>query len=66
MGCSFHSRFDTFLLTSAQQESWDTALRLAAEKSGRVWITEDGEVVAQLVLTSALASDATAAVTHNE
>lgn len=55
----FHSQFD---LSSAGEGrvSWQTALRLAAEKGGRAWIAEDGEVVAQLTLTSALAEDAAA------
>ena len=37
-------------------------LRLAAEKGGRVWVAEDGQVTAQLVLTEALAGDAASAV----
>jgi hypothetical protein len=54
---SFHSQFSLDALDDGTLASWQTALRLAAEKGGRVWIAEDGEVVAQLILTSALAGD---------
>jgi hypothetical protein len=62
---SFHSSFDTGALPDDARESFRTALRLAAEKGGRAWITEDGEVVAQLALTSALADETVRAVTQN-
>jgi hypothetical protein len=54
---SFHSRFDTGTLPDDSRAAFGTALRLAAEKGGRVWIAEDGVVVAQLSLISALADE---------
>jgi hypothetical protein len=57
MAGSFHSQFDIGALADDARLEFRTALRLAAEKNGRVWIAEGGEVVAQLTLTSALADE---------
>ena len=57
----FHSQFDLGSLDAGERETWRTALRLAAEKGGQVWITEDGDPVAALVLTARLADQAAAA-----
>jgi hypothetical protein len=55
---SFHSRVDIDGLPDEARAAFVVALRLAAEKGGRAWITEGGEVVAQLVLTSVMADEA--------
>lgn len=54
----FHSQFDLGSLDERERRAWRTALRLAAEKGGRVWIAENGEVVASLALTEHLAQSA--------
>jgi hypothetical protein len=57
MAGSFHSRVDIDGLPDDARLAFSTALRLAAEKNGRAWIAEGGEVVAQVVLISAMAED---------
>lgn len=52
---SFHSQFDTDALPDDGRAAFGTALRLAAEKGGQVWVAESGEVVAALILTGQLA-----------
>jgi hypothetical protein len=55
MAASFHSQFDVDGLDAGQRQVFRTALRLAAEKGGQVWIVEGGEVAGVLVLTDRLA-----------
>jgi dihydrofolate reductase len=55
MAGSFHSQFDVDRLDGEARAAFRDALRLAAEKAGRVWIIEGGEMVAQLALAEALA-----------
>jgi len=58
MGSPFCSQFDIGQLTSEQQALWETVLRLAEEKGGRVLITEHGKVIAHLITVSAPAATA--------
>jgi hypothetical protein len=55
MAGTFHSRFDLDALTDDGKQAFRTAMRLAAEKRGQVWIAEGGDVVAALILTERLA-----------
>lgn len=55
MAGSFHSQFSIGAYGEQARVAFGTALRMAAEKGGQVWITEGGEVVAALVLTERLA-----------
>ena len=46
----FRSEIDISALPEPARGSWESALQLAAEKRGRVWIAENGQVVAELIL----------------